>query len=376
MKKSAVWLTLLFVLVATIVLTACGSASAPAAPTSPPQQTAPTAAPQAAPTTAPAQPAPTTAPAQASFNPKGKKIGYIYLTLAHPYYQAHQAHVREYAKQLGFDLVEYDGKADAAVMTNAMEDLIAQKVDGIVFALLDPAAAVPSINEAQKAGIPVVTFAIKHGDGAKAPFVGIPEGKATEEAGKLAAARFVKQFGADKQANLATVECPSIQAVVDRADGFIKGFTETMPNAKVVARTDGKCVRDKALAAAEDLLQSHPEVNVIYGGNGDSSLGALAALQGAGRGKVGDVLLVSHDGTEPEIKELVNPDSGLKLSIANRPRELAQATIDTLFEVLAGKRAMTSTDDVLVGAQVLTPDDKALLQKFLTEEYLSNLKVQ
>jgi ribose transport system substrate-binding protein len=313
---------------------------------------------------------------EVKFDPTGKKIGYIYLTLAHPYYQAHQAHTREYAKQLGFELVEYDGKADAAVMTNAMEDLIEQKVDGIVFALLDPAAAVPSINEAQKAGIPVVTFAIKHGDEAKAPFVGIPEGKATEQAGKLAAARFVKQFGADAQANVATVECPSIQAIVDRADGFIKGFTEALPEAKVVARADGNCVRDQALSATEDLLQAHPEVNVIYGGNGDSSLGALAALQGAGRGKAGDVLLVSHDGTEPEIKELVNPDSGLKLSVANRPRELAQATIDTLFEILAGTRDVTSTDEVLVGAEVLQPDDTALLQKFLKDEYLSDMELK
>jgi ribose transport system substrate-binding protein len=135
-------------------------------------------------------------------------------------------------------------------------------------------------------------------------------------------------------------------------------------------------VRDQALSATEDLLQAHPEVNVIYGGNGDSSLGALAALQGAGRGKAADVLLVSHDGTEPEITELVNPDSGLKLSVANRPRELAQATIDTLFEVLAGTRDMTSTEEVLVGAEVLQPDDTALLQKFLKEEYLSDLELK
>ena len=68
--------------------------------------------------------------------------------------------MQEYAKELGIELVERDGKIDAAVMASAMEDLIAQKVDGIVFALLDPAASVPSIQEAQKAGIPVVTFAI------------------------------------------------------------------------------------------------------------------------------------------------------------------------------------------------------------------------
>jgi ribose transport system substrate-binding protein len=315
-----------------------------------------------------AAPAATEVPTAAS-SLKGKKIGYVYLTLAHPYYQAHSKQVQEYAKELGFTLVERDGKFDAAVQASAMEDLIAQKVDGIVFALADAAASVPSIEEAQKAGIPVVTFAIKHGADAHAPFVGIPEGVAPEAAGKEAAKRFHEKFGADAQANVATVECPATQAVVDRADGFIKGFTEADPKAKVVARVDGKCVRDEALAATEDLLQKNPEVNVMYGGNGDSALGALAALQGAGRGTVDDVFLVSHDGSEPELIELVNPKSGLKLAVANRPKELARQTIDTLFEVLAGKVAMDKDLDVPVAAEVLTPDNLDKLQQFLAAEY-------
>ncbi len=311
------------------------------------------------------------APKPAAFDWKGKKLGYIYLTLEHPYYQAHSKHVEDYAKEIGLELVERDGKMDAAVMASAMEDLIAQKVDGIVFALLDPAAAVPSIEEAQKAGIPVVTFAIRHGEGAQAPFVGIPEGEATEKAGIEAAKRFHATFGADTQAMIATVECPATQAVVDRADGFIKGFTATDAKAKVVARVDGKCSRDKALAATEDLLQKNPEVNVIYGGNGDSALGALAALQGANRGTNKDVFLVSHDGSEPELIELVNPKSGLKLAVANRPRELARATVDTMAEVLSGTRAMDKNSDVGIGAEVLTPDDITYLNKFLAEQYLS-----
>jgi len=305
---------------------------------------------------------------------EGLRLGYIYLTLEHPYYQAHSSHAQAYADDLGIELVEYDGEIDAAVMANAMEDLIAQEVDGIVFALLDPAAAVPSILDAQAAGIPVATFAIKHdAEGVSTPFVGIPEGVATEEAGKIAAERFVEQFGEDTQAYVATVECPATQAVVDRADGFVKGFTAVMPEAEVVARVDGECVRDKALAATEDLLQVNPEVNVIYGGNGDSALGALAALQGAGRGTVDDVLLVSHDGTEPEVIELVNSQSGLKLSVANTPRQLAQTTIDVVLEMIYGERAIDSPDDVMVPAEVLTPDDVDYLQEFLADQYLSTI---
>jgi ribose transport system substrate-binding protein len=342
-----------FLLVATIVIAGCARATPTPTPTS---------APKAEPT-----------PAPATKSIKDLRIGYIYLTLAHPYYQAHSRHVQEYAKELGFTLIERDGKGDAAVQASAMEDLIAQKVDGIVFCLIDEAASVPLINEAQKAGIPVVTFAIHHGKGAKAPFVGIPEKEATSAAGKEAAKRFHERFGKDAKAKLATVECPAIQQVVDRADGFIEGFKSVDPNVEVVARADGKCFREKALAATEDLLQAHPDVNVIYGGNGDSALGALAALQGAGKGTIDKVFLVSHDGSEPELIEMVNSQSALKLAVANRPRELARGTIDTLIETIQGKRPMAEDTEVRIPAVVLTPDDVNALNQFLKEQYFSTV---
>ena len=300
------------------------------------------------------------------------RIGYIYLTVAHPYYQAHQFHAQTWAQDLGLELVERDGEADVAVMATAMDDLIAQDVDGIVFALLDPAAAVPSIEAAQNAGIPVVTFAIKHGDEASAPFVGIPEGVATEVAGRLAAERFHERFGADEQALVVTVECPAIQAVTDRADGFIKGFTAVDPAAEIVLRVDGECVRDKALAATEDMLQTNPDVNVLYGANGDSALGALAALEGAGRGGADDVFLISHDGSEPELLQLVDLDSALSLAVANKPKELSKATLDVILEMIAGDRAIDDPSEVTIAAEVLTPDDIDILNAFLREQYNSD----
>jgi hypothetical protein len=70
--------------------------------------------------------------------------------------------------------------------------------------------------------------------------------------------------------------------------------------------------------------------------------------------------------------ELVNPESGLKLSVANLPRELAQATIDTMIEIWEGERPMAEDTDVPIPAEVLTPDDVEYLNQFLAEEYLSD----
>lgn len=303
----------------------------------------------------------------------GKTVGVIYLIESHPYYQAHKKWTEDIAARCGITLKQVDGKADAAVMTSAMEQFIAEAVDGIIFALLDPAAADPVINDALAAGIPVVTFAIKQGANSHVPFVGIPEGVATEAAGKEAATRFHAAFGADTPARLIIVDCPAVAPVVERSDGFVKGFTAIDQNAQVIARIDGGCVREQAVSAMEDAIQAHPDVNVVYGGNGDNSLGALAALEGANLGTPDKVFLVSHDGSEPEILKLVDPNSALKLSVANRPRELSQATVETLGEVVSGARAKDQDSNVLVEAAVLSPDDLAVLQDFLTSEYFSTI---
>lgn len=181
------WRLVLPLLLLSLALAACGTPATPAA----------------APTTAPAA---NLSPAEAL---RGKRIGIIYLTLSHPFYQAYQKQMQEYAQSLGVTLIERDGKVDSAVQTQEMDELIAQGVDGIIFALLDAAASVLSIADAQAAKIPVVTFAIRHGDGAQAPFVGVDEGVATYVAGKEAADRFHKQFGADAPAKIITVECPA-----------------------------------------------------------------------------------------------------------------------------------------------------------------------
>lgn len=302
----------------------------------------------------------------------GVTIGVIYLTLEHPYYQAHQKHTQNYAKELGISLVEMDGKIDASVMADQMENLIAQKVDGIIFCLIDPAAAVPSINEAQKNGIPVITFAIKHGEGAKCPFVGVDEYAAAYDAG-VEAAKWVKDKRPEWSPKLGIIDMPEAEAPHMRAVGFKEGFLSVTPGAEILAEVNGKGVRDEAMTVTEDMLEAHPEINVIYGINGDSILGAMAALEASGRGTIETELCVGHDGTEPEIIYLVTPDSSLKIDVANTPKEFARMCVDVLMEIINGKRDMYNTDEVLAKAKVLLPDDIEYLQKFLKDEYFSEL---
>lgn len=299
------------------------------------------------------------------------RVGVIYLTLEHPYYQAHQRWTQHWAEEEGIELIELDGQTDAATMASQIENLIAQQVDGIIYCLIDPNSAVGDIQAAQEAGIPVVTFAIKHDEAADAPFVGIPEFEAGKLGGEEAGRLFNERFSGE-QARVVTLTMPTTPAILNRSDGFFAGFQEVVPNAELVATLDGEGLREAAFDVTEDLIQSTPDVNVFYGANGDMGLGALAALESAGRGTIQDQLIVSHDGSEPEVIEIVDPESALKLAVANRPRELAKGTIDTLLEIINGERSMTNTDEIMINAAVLENDIGAL-QEFISTQYFSDL---
>lgn len=307
---------------------------------------------------------------------EGKKIGVIYLLSAAPFYQAYSAHMQRIAEENGVELIELDGECDQAKMTTQMENLMASEVDGIIYCLLEGQAASADINAAQKQGIPVVTFAIPHDkETADCPFVGIDE-VAAGEIGGLAAGEYFLENNSGETAKIAVVEFTGLKASTDRSDGFIKGFMSVVEDAVVVERVNGEGQKDSAMAVTEDLIQKTPDINVFYGANGDQGLGALAALEAQGRGTLETELVISHDGSEPEVLMLADPNSALKFAVANQPKELSEACFATLMEIINGEREMTNADDVMVPAVALSGQDLDFAQTFIEEEYLSDTKIK
>jgi len=301
----------------------------------------------------------------------GLRIGIIYLTMEHPYYQAHAAHTRDIAEEMGFELIELDGRLDQALMADHIENLIAMGVDGIIYCLLEATAASADINLAQEAGIPIITFAIKHDPAtASAPFVGLDEFDAGSLGGVEAGRIFLEQFPGET-AEVILVGQPGIPATIARADGFFAGFSSVVADANLITHIDGGGVMDQAMSATEDILQANPQANVFFGANGDMGLGALAALQAHGRGTIDTEIVISHDGSEPEVLEIVDPNSALVVANANRPMDLARRCVEILFEIIEGQREMTDSSDIYVSTAVLTGEDINELQEFISVQYLS-----
>ena len=65
---------------------------------------------------------------------------------------------------------------------------------------------------------------------------------------------------------------------------------------KIVASQSGDFARDKGRQVAETLLQAHPDATSIYAHNDEMAIGAIAALEAAGKKPGKDVIVVSIDG--------------------------------------------------------------------------------
>ncbi len=83
-----------------------------------------------------------------------------------------------------------------------------------------------------------------------------------------------------------------------RKNGFLEAIKQ-YPDMQIVGEQRGDYVRDKGMQAAENLLQAHPDVNLIYGENEEMALGAVSAVESRGLkfwdGKEG-IMVIGADG--------------------------------------------------------------------------------
>ncbi len=255
-----------------------------------------------------------------------KVIGVSLLTKEHVFYRDLEKGLRESAQKHNFDLIINSGDWDLAKHQAQIENYIVQKVDAIIVCPVDSKGIGPAIQKANAAGIPVFTADIK-AEGGRI----VSQIASDNVAGGRLAAEYLAKLLHGK-GEVAIIDQPITQSVIDRVRGFMEVISKH-PEIRVVARPSGDGVRDKAMKAAEDLLQGFPNLAGIFGINDDSALGALAAVEAAGRK---GIVIVGFDGI-PEARQAILRGSALKADVVQYPIEIGRITIETIEKHLSGE---------------------------------------
>jgi ABC-type sugar transport system substrate-binding protein len=150
---------------------------------------------------------------------------------------------------------------------------------------------------------------------------------------------------------------------LERAKGFREALARS-PGLEVVASQDGDFKRQNARQIMDSLLLAQPRIDAVYAHNDDMAIGAIQALEAAGKKPGQDVLVVSIDGMRFALEEVVKGRLAASVECSPLLGPLAFDAIEAAPEGPAGREADRRAGPGVhgrergrgaAGAQVLVP---------------------
>ena len=259
-------------------------------------------------------------------------VGVTVLTMTHPFFLDLVDELKQEAARHNVEVVMTSGEFDIARQQNQISDFIVRGVDAIILCPTDSRAIGTSIKEANEAGIPVFTadIAALVDDVDVVAHVGIDN----YAGGVMAGETVVSML--DGSGQVAIIDHPEVESVIQRTKGFLEAIEKANSDGasiELVSRLPGSGSMDKSFKAAEDMLQAHPDLDAIFGINDETALGALAAIEKAGRD--GIVRVVGFGGKREAIKAV---DEGkLYADVITYPRQIGSRSIQAVVDYMIGE---------------------------------------
>jgi ribose transport system substrate-binding protein len=241
---------------------------------------------------------------------QGYKVGFAQTESNNPWRIAETQSLKDAAKSCNWDLVYSDAAGSAAKQVADVESMIAQKVDVIVLAPREEKPLIPAVMKAKKAGIPVIL--IDRNVDQKVAAAGRDYvtfiGSDFIDQGRRAAEWLIK--ATNGKATIVELEGTTGSSPAnDRKKGF-DDAVKKHSGMKIVASQSGDFARDKGRQVMQTLLQAHPDVTAVYAHNDEMAIGAIAALEAAGKKPGQDVIVVSIDGTKDALQAIASGKMG------------------------------------------------------------------
>ena len=246
-----------------------------------------------------------------------------------PYYGAIEQGAKAKAAELGVEMVTFSpsGDSDIAGQMKQLQDVATQGFDAVILSTHDENAAGPLVKKLDEAGIPVVIF---NSDIANFPapvsaVVGYAQRKATHALGDAIAKKF------DGKAMVGVLEGQAGYHSTERIGGFLDAF-KPYPDMKIVASLPTTWDADTANKATLDMMQAHPEINLIVAANDFEAIGAAKALKALNRS---DVEVYGNDGATEGLEQIAAGDwQGTSNTV---PYTMGEITMQVTWDVLNGK---------------------------------------
>lgn len=232
------------------------------------------------------------------------KLGFAQVGAESGWRTANTTSIKEEAAKRGIELKFADAQQKQENQIKAIRSFIAQGVDVIAFSPVVETGWEPVLQEAKKANIPVIISDRRASvpDDLYATFIGSD----FVEEGKMAGDWLAKKMNGTGMIAEISGTAGSAPAN-DRAKGFRDAIAK-YPGMKIVFTQTGEFTRTKGKEVMEALLKGEQgkTINAVYAHNDDMAIGAIQAMEEAGKKPGKDIQIVSVDGTKDGFQAMVD----------------------------------------------------------------------
>jgi ribose transport system substrate-binding protein len=299
---------LVLLVIAGLLITACGGPAPTSTPVSPTKAPVPTA------TAAPA------AKPKILLSMKGPGGG-------NPFWAAVEQGAKDAAAANNVDLTVLapPAETDVATQVSQIEDQITKKVQAIVVAPTDMAGLNPTFDKAKAAKIPVLFVDTNAPWPDKLTFIGTDN----RNGGKLAGEFICKALGNKGKVALITGVL-SQQTHIDRSGGAEDAFKAC--GITVVAKQPADSLRDKGQTVMENALTANPDVNAVFATNDLMALGAMEAIKAA---KKTGIVVVGFDANPDAATSILSGE--MTASVAQSPTNMGKFGVENALKAIKGE---------------------------------------
>ena len=280
----------------------------------------------------------------------GKTVGFAQCDNRNSWRIAETDSMQAVADELGVTLIATDAGADLAKQASDIESLVAQKVDYLVVAPQEEDGLQSALQSAMDAGIPVILVDRNINGEAGVQYTAAIMSDFIWEAEQVANL-FIEDSG--DSGNIVILQgTQGATSTIDRQKGFMDVIEKS--NMKVIADQVADYVMDKGQEVMENILQAQgDDINYVFAHNDDMALGAIKAIEAAGKVPGVDIKVAGIDGPKAAMKAIID---GKELASCTCSPLFGPKTFETLARIANGEEvpAFIQNTDTLYTAENAT----------------------
>jgi len=290
-------------------------------------------------------------PSTATGGSKSKEIGIVFTDLNNPVFVEMKVAMETLAKKDGYTTIVLNSQDSSETELQNVQNLCSKKVAAICLLPNDAVAAINSVKVANTANIPVVGFNRVIDTKGECKFV--TQDVTDNVTGAVNAGKYAVQLLKDvKDPKIIILRGTSgVDADNQRYDGFMQGIAGTPLQNAVIQQVNGQFDEQTGFSVMQNVIQAHPQFDLVYAENDTMALGALQALTAAKRT---DVKIIGYDGSTEVVQDIAQ--GKITATVAQEFNNLGTTAINWAVKAAEGK-ADNAPPTISIGTELVTKDN-------------------